>query len=191
MVEVSMSIVMLMATQFCGTYRVKVNLNGNSKSTVEMAFIDNKTPRASACLTKLTLTQAGVDTSILGDDVKDDETSCVDIKNIIPVLLKILIVASRKWILISRKSTCLSFQQGMSILHYGIMVFRPDYFHTILIPGTASQTAPIQIPLMRACIMAWTWGRGVYVLAAVWTGTVIMAHIIPARYIPPARHHTT
>ncbi len=36
-----------------GTYRVKVNLNGNSKSTVEMTFVDNKTPRASACLTKL------------------------------------------------------------------------------------------------------------------------------------------
>ncbi len=75
-----MSIVMLMATQFCRYLPCKVNLNGNSKSTVEMAFIDNKTPRASACLTKLTLTQAGVDTSILGDDVKDDETSCVDIK---------------------------------------------------------------------------------------------------------------
>lgn len=67
-----------------GTYRVKVNLNGNSKSTVEMTFIDNKTPRASACLTKLTLTQAGVDTSILGDDVKNDETSCVDIKKYYP-----------------------------------------------------------------------------------------------------------
>ena len=67
-----------------GTYRVKVNLNGNSKSTVEMTFIDNKTPRASACLTKLTLPQAGVDTSILGDDVKNDETSCVDIKKYYP-----------------------------------------------------------------------------------------------------------
>lgn len=168
----------------------KVNLNGNSKSTVEMAFIDNKTPRASACLTKLTLTQAGVDTSILGDDVKDDETSCVDIKNIIPVLLKILIVASRKWILISRKSTCLSFQQGMSILHYGIMVFRPDYFHTILIRhsesnGTNSDTAYAGLHyglnvgpwrLRSRGSLNWDSDNGTH---------------YSSRYIPPARHHTT
>ena len=63
-----------------GTYRVKVNLNGNSKSTVEMTFIDNNTPRASACLTKNMLTQAGVENSIQGDDVKDDETDCADSK---------------------------------------------------------------------------------------------------------------
>ncbi|SAI27026.1 fimbrial outer membrane usher protein [Enterobacter hormaechei] len=67
-----------------GTYRVKVNLNGNSKSTVEMTFIDNKTPRASACLTKLILSQSGIDTSKLGDDIKKDEAACVDIKKYYP-----------------------------------------------------------------------------------------------------------
>ncbi|MBX8461527.1 outer membrane usher protein [Enterobacter sp. RIT637] len=67
-----------------GTYRVKVNLNGNSKSTVEMTFIDNKTPRASACLTKLILNQSGIDTRMLDDDVKNDENACVDIKKFYP-----------------------------------------------------------------------------------------------------------
>ena len=67
-----------------GTYRVKVNLNGNSKSTVEMTFIDNKTPRASACLTKLILNQSGVDTRMLDNDVKNDENACVDIKKFYP-----------------------------------------------------------------------------------------------------------
>ncbi|MDF3696608.1 FimD/PapC N-terminal domain-containing protein, partial [Enterobacter hormaechei] len=67
-----------------GTYRVKVNLNGNSKSTVEMTFVDNKTPRASACLTKLILAQSGIDTSKLGDDVEKDEAACVDIKKYYP-----------------------------------------------------------------------------------------------------------
>ncbi|MFL4365781.1 outer membrane usher protein [Enterobacter asburiae] len=67
-----------------GTYRVKVNLNGNSKSTVEMTFIDNKTPRASACLTTLILTQSGVDTRMLDDDVKNNENACVDIKKFYP-----------------------------------------------------------------------------------------------------------
>ena len=67
-----------------GTYRVKVNVNGNSKSTVEMTFIDNKTPRASACLTKLILNQSGIDTRMLDDDVKNDENACVDIKKFYP-----------------------------------------------------------------------------------------------------------
>jgi len=67
-----------------GTYRVKVNLNGNSKSTVEMTFIDNKTPRASACLTKLILSQAGIDTSHLDKEYQDDENACVDIKKYYP-----------------------------------------------------------------------------------------------------------
>jgi len=67
-----------------GTYRVKVNLNGNSKSTVEMTFIDNNTPRASACLTEIMLTQSGIDTRVLDDDTKKDETACVDIKKFYP-----------------------------------------------------------------------------------------------------------
>ncbi|MEG5548798.1 outer membrane usher protein [Enterobacter wuhouensis] len=67
-----------------GTYRVKVNLNGNSKSTVDMTFIDNNTPRASACLTEILLTQSGIDTSVLNDDIKNDETACVDIKKFYP-----------------------------------------------------------------------------------------------------------
>lgn len=67
-----------------GTYRIKVSLNGISKSTVEMTFIDNKTPRASACLTKLILSQAGIDTSVLGNEFNDDETACVDIKKYYP-----------------------------------------------------------------------------------------------------------
>jgi len=67
-----------------GTYRVKVNLNGHSKSTVEITFIDNKTPRASACLTKLILSQSGIDTSLIKDDIKNDETACIDIKKYYP-----------------------------------------------------------------------------------------------------------
>lgn len=67
-----------------GTYRVKVNLNGKSKSTLEIKFVDNKTPRASACLTKLILSQSGIDTSVLKNDEQDDETACVDIKENYP-----------------------------------------------------------------------------------------------------------
>lgn len=67
-----------------GTYRVKVNLNGKSKSTLEINFVDNKTPRASACLTKLILSQSGIDTSVLKNDEQDDETACVDIKENYP-----------------------------------------------------------------------------------------------------------
>lgn len=67
-----------------GTYRVKVNLNGKSKSTLEINFVDNKTPRASACLTKLILSQSGIDTSVLKNDEQDDETACVDIKGNYP-----------------------------------------------------------------------------------------------------------
>lgn len=67
-----------------GTYRVKVNLNGKSKSTLEINFVDNKTPRASACLTKLILSQSGIDTSVLKSDEQDDETACVNIKENYP-----------------------------------------------------------------------------------------------------------
>lgn len=67
-----------------GTYRVKVNVNGNSKSTVEITFIDNKTPRATACLTKRILSQNGIDTSALDNDAADDETACVNIKEYYP-----------------------------------------------------------------------------------------------------------
>ncbi|WP_165465126.1 outer membrane usher protein [Enterobacter cloacae] len=67
-----------------GTYRVKVNLNGTPKSTVEMTFIDNKTPRASACLTKVILSQSGIDTRVLVDEYQDNEDACVDIKKYYP-----------------------------------------------------------------------------------------------------------
>ncbi len=40
-----------------GTYRVKVNLNNALKSTSEITFNENGTPRASACLTPLLLTR--------------------------------------------------------------------------------------------------------------------------------------
>ena len=62
-----------------GTYRTKINLNGKLKSTVEVTFKDNGTPRATPCITKLLLSQSGVDTSTLPDGPEDDET-CVDIK---------------------------------------------------------------------------------------------------------------
>ncbi|MFZ5139461.1 FimD/PapC N-terminal domain-containing protein, partial [Enterobacter hormaechei] len=62
-----------------GTYRTKINLNGKLKSTVEVTFKDNGTPRATPCITKLLLSQSGVDTSTLPDGPEDDE-SCVDIK---------------------------------------------------------------------------------------------------------------
>ncbi|EOC9366008.1 TPA: outer membrane usher protein [Enterobacter asburiae] len=68
-----------------GTYRIKINLNGKLKSTVEVTFKDNGTPRATACLTKLLLAQAGVDTSTLDKQLEDDDnTVCVDIKKAYP-----------------------------------------------------------------------------------------------------------
>ncbi|MCX8290012.1 outer membrane usher protein [Enterobacter pseudoroggenkampii] len=67
-----------------GTYRVKVNLNGSLKSTVEMTFKENGTPRATACITRLVLAQAGVDTQMLEDIPDDDNTTCVDIKKFYP-----------------------------------------------------------------------------------------------------------
>lgn len=68
-----------------GTYRVKVNLNNALKSTSEITFNENGTPRASACLTPLLLTQAGVDPTSMSDDFEaDDNTSCLDIKKILP-----------------------------------------------------------------------------------------------------------
>lgn len=64
-----------------GTYRVKVNLNNALKSTSEITFNENGTPRASACLTPLLLTRAGVDPAAMRDDVEvDDNTTCLDIK---------------------------------------------------------------------------------------------------------------
>lgn len=68
-----------------GTYRVKVNLNNALKSTSEITFNENGTPRASACLTPLLLTQAGVDPAAMRDDVEvDDNTTCLDIKKYYP-----------------------------------------------------------------------------------------------------------
>ena len=68
-----------------GTYRVKVNLNNALKSTSEITFNENGTPRASACLTPLLLTQAGVDPTSMSDDFEaDDNTSCLDIKKYYP-----------------------------------------------------------------------------------------------------------
>lgn len=48
-----------------GTYRTKINLNGKLKSTVDVTFKDNGTPRAAPCLTKLLLAQSGIDTKTL------------------------------------------------------------------------------------------------------------------------------
>lgn len=68
-----------------GTYRTKVNLNGTLKSTVEITFKDNGTPRATPCITKLLLAQTGIDTSKLNDDIADDDnTTCIDIKSAFP-----------------------------------------------------------------------------------------------------------
>ncbi|HCL5252296.1 TPA: outer membrane usher protein [Salmonella enterica] len=68
-----------------GTYRVKVNLNGNLKSTVEITFKDNGTPRATPCITKHLLKISGVDTQGLDDSIADDdESACIDIKKIYP-----------------------------------------------------------------------------------------------------------
>ncbi|ASG18016.1 outer membrane usher protein [Salmonella enterica] len=66
-----------------GTYRTKINLNGKLKSTVEVTFKDNGTPRATPCITKLLLAQSGVDTSSLAEEPEDD-ASCIDIKKAFP-----------------------------------------------------------------------------------------------------------
>ncbi|EBG2392497.1 outer membrane usher protein [Salmonella enterica subsp. enterica] len=66
-----------------GTYRTKINLNGKLKSTVEVTFKDNGTPRATPCITKLLLAQSGVDTSSLAEESEDD-ASCIDIKKAFP-----------------------------------------------------------------------------------------------------------
>ena len=66
-----------------GTYRTKINLNGKLKSTVEVTFKDNGTPRATPCITKLLLAQAGIDTSALTEESEDDAT-CIDIKKTFP-----------------------------------------------------------------------------------------------------------
>ncbi|MFW7249000.1 outer membrane usher protein [Enterobacter sp. BNK-34] len=66
-----------------GTYRTKINLNGKLKSTVDVTFKDNGTPRATPCLTKLLLTQSGIDTKTL-DKVQEDDASCIDIKKSFP-----------------------------------------------------------------------------------------------------------
>lgn len=68
-----------------GTYRTKVNLNGTLKSTVEITFKDNGTPRATPCITRLLLAQSGIVTRIIGDDLDDDDNdTCVDIKKFYP-----------------------------------------------------------------------------------------------------------
>ncbi|EAR9308083.1 outer membrane usher protein [Salmonella enterica subsp. salamae] len=68
-----------------GTYRVKVNLNNKLKITSEVTFKENGTPRASACITPLLLSQAGVDTKTISNDYDaDDNASCVDIKKYYP-----------------------------------------------------------------------------------------------------------
>ncbi|MDR2265586.1 MAG: outer membrane usher protein [Enterobacter asburiae] len=66
-----------------GIYRTKINLNGKLKSTVDVTFKDNGTPRATPCLTKLLLTQSGIDTKTL-DKVQEDDASCIDIKKSFP-----------------------------------------------------------------------------------------------------------
>lgn len=68
-----------------GTYRTKIILNGALKSTVEIVFKDNGTPRATPCLTKLLLAQSGVDISKLSNDIADDDNeTCLDIKTLYP-----------------------------------------------------------------------------------------------------------
>ncbi|HGG8988623.1 TPA: FimD/PapC N-terminal domain-containing protein, partial [Enterobacter asburiae] len=62
-----------------GTYRTKINLNGKLKSTVDVTFKDNGTPRATPCITKQLLAQSGVDISKL-PEASEDDASCIDIK---------------------------------------------------------------------------------------------------------------
>ncbi|MCM7468941.1 outer membrane usher protein [Enterobacter bugandensis] len=66
-----------------GIYRTNINLNGKLKSTVEVTFKDNGTPRATPCITKLLLTQSGVDTSALAEEAVDD-TTCINVKKAFP-----------------------------------------------------------------------------------------------------------
>jgi len=66
-----------------GIYRTNINLNGKLKSTVEVTFKDNGTPRATPCITKLLLTQSGVDTSALAEEAVDD-TTCINVKKTFP-----------------------------------------------------------------------------------------------------------
>lgn len=68
-----------------GTYRTRVNLNGTLKSTVDIIFKDNGTPRATPCITRLLLSQSGVDTRALGDELDDDDNeTCIDVKKFYP-----------------------------------------------------------------------------------------------------------
>lgn len=68
-----------------GTYRVKVNLNKTLKSTAEITFKENGTPRASACLTPLLFAQAGIDPQPFSNDfATDDNITCLDIKKYYP-----------------------------------------------------------------------------------------------------------
>ncbi|MDM3005075.1 outer membrane usher protein [Citrobacter sp. CK188] len=67
-----------------GTYRAKISLNGENKSTQNIEFKDNGTPRATPCITALLLKQAGVDSSVLGNTISDDDTTCIDIKKYYP-----------------------------------------------------------------------------------------------------------
>lgn len=64
-----------------GTYRTKISLNNKLKSTTDITFKDNGTPRATPCITKLLLTQSGIDLSELDDSVdNEDNEACIDIK---------------------------------------------------------------------------------------------------------------
>ncbi|BBS35843.1 outer membrane usher protein [Enterobacter sp. LM3] len=67
-----------------GTYRVKISLDGKNKTTQDVEFKDNGTPRAAPCITVELLKQAGVNTVMLGDKVAEDNTACVDIKKSYP-----------------------------------------------------------------------------------------------------------
>ncbi|POP41582.1 outer membrane usher protein [Superficieibacter electus] len=64
-----------------GIYRVKISLNGKNKTTQDVEFKENGTPRATPCITVMMLRQAGVDTSVLSGGLADDDNvTCVDIK---------------------------------------------------------------------------------------------------------------
>ncbi|ECS3778203.1 outer membrane usher protein, partial [Salmonella enterica] len=59
----------------------KISLNNKLKSTTDITFKDNGTPRATPCITKLLLTQSGIDLSELDDSVdNEDNEACIDIK---------------------------------------------------------------------------------------------------------------
>ena len=55
-----------------------------NKTTQDVEFKDNGTPRAAPCITVELLKQAGVNTVMLGDKVAEDNTACVDIKKSYP-----------------------------------------------------------------------------------------------------------